>query len=149
MLWKLSGSCRRSLSDRANCGSVAKAAELFKCASHRLSSGDVGIVLRCHQYVVQNCAHSPCDLPMLFASCLCQSCFFWCMWSAAVAKVTCGASSNRLPGQACRTSLLCIRISPAVVTPQKHNRDTTFYDFAVGIAVELSSSFDAGLCVVE
>jgi hypothetical protein len=46
----------------------------------------------------------------------------------------------------CAKDLACCL---CIVTPQRHNRNTTFHDFAVGIAVKLSSSFDAGLCVVE
>ena len=61
---------------------------------------------------------------MGFAACLRQTCFFW--WSAAVTKVTCGAS-NVWQGKLAERACLCAwvqRISPALF-PRLKNSSTT------------------------
>lgn len=128
--------------------SVAKAAKVLSCASHRLYSANVKIDLRCHQDVVQNCAHNPCDLLMRFACCLCQACFL------LVHVVSCSGqgdvwSIKRLAGQACRTSLL-VHVSTkdhtcCCHTTQRHDHDIASYV----LEVKLSSPFAIGLCVGE
>lgn len=120
---------------------MAKAAKVVECSSHRPSSGSVKTALRCRQCVVQVCAHIPCDLPMRFAACmcLCQTCCF--RWSAAVSKVTCGAS-NVWQGKLAERACLCMclqSISPAVV-PRLKTTITTSHAMFMRSSSRLSSA---------